>query len=124
MKCDRCDEPATFHITEVQGEVVTDSHLCGAHARSAGFPFPAEATMVKGAAAQLRQLVDLIRREGRMPTRLELAALGGAGEFAPVDPGTTTFQEQIAYLERVLSFVETQGRFPTEEEVGPDPFLG
>ena len=122
MKCELCDQPASFHVTDTDGEVVTERHLCEAHVRSTGLPVPDEAEMVQEKAAKLRRLVDLIRDKGRMPTREELAGLGFAGEFLPVDPGGPAFQEQLTFLENVVSFAETQGRFPTEEEVGPDPF--
>lgn len=33
MKCQRCDKPATFHITELTGGKPTELHLCEDHAR-------------------------------------------------------------------------------------------
>ncbi|HEY4313076.1 MAG TPA: UvrB/UvrC motif-containing protein [Pirellulales bacterium] len=34
MKCQRCDKPATFHITELTGGKPQELHLCEHHARS------------------------------------------------------------------------------------------
>ncbi len=33
MKCQKCDKPATFHITELTGGKPTELHLCEDHAR-------------------------------------------------------------------------------------------
>lgn len=33
MKCQRCEKPATFHITELTGSEVQELHLCEDHAR-------------------------------------------------------------------------------------------
>jgi len=33
MKCQHCEKPATFHITELTGEEVQELHLCEEHAR-------------------------------------------------------------------------------------------
>ena len=33
MKCQRCDKPATFHITELAGDQPQELHLCEDHAR-------------------------------------------------------------------------------------------
>ena len=33
MKCQRCEKPATFHITELTGEQPHELHLCEDHAR-------------------------------------------------------------------------------------------
>ena len=34
MKCQHCEKPATFHITELTGEGYEELHLCEEHARS------------------------------------------------------------------------------------------
>ncbi|HUG71033.1 MAG TPA: UvrB/UvrC motif-containing protein [Pirellulaceae bacterium] len=34
MKCQRCEKPATFHITELTGDAPQEIHLCEDHARS------------------------------------------------------------------------------------------
>ena len=34
MKCQRCDKPATFHITELTGGKPQELHLCEQHARA------------------------------------------------------------------------------------------
>src|SRR5687767_8133566 len=33
MKCQHCEKPATFHITELTGPVQQELHLCEEHAR-------------------------------------------------------------------------------------------
>ncbi|MBC8350924.1 MAG: UvrB/UvrC motif-containing protein [Planctomycetes bacterium] len=33
MKCQRCEKPATFHITELAGDTPQEIHLCEDHAR-------------------------------------------------------------------------------------------
>ena len=33
MKCQKCDKPATFHITELTGGKPKELHLCEDHAR-------------------------------------------------------------------------------------------
>ena len=33
MKCQRCEKPATFHITELTGDAPQEIHLCEDHAR-------------------------------------------------------------------------------------------
>ena len=48
MKCQQCDKPATFHITELTGGKPQELHLCEDHARqyltsSASEPTPAAA---------------------------------------------------------------------------------
>ena len=34
MKCQRCEKPATFHITELTGDTPLEVHLCEDHARA------------------------------------------------------------------------------------------
>jgi len=34
MKCQRCEKPATFHITELTGDAPQEVHLCEDHART------------------------------------------------------------------------------------------
>ena len=41
MKCQHCEKPATFHITELAGDEVQELHLCEDHARQ--YLAPAEA---------------------------------------------------------------------------------
>ncbi len=36
MKCDRCDKPATLHLTQVVNDKVTKVHLCAECAKNAG----------------------------------------------------------------------------------------
>ena len=60
MKCQHCEKPATFHITELTGPEVEELHLCEEHARS--YLTPSEPTdgstaqTLAGALAQQLQL--------------------------------------------------------------------
>ena len=60
MKCQHCEKPATFHITELTGPEVEELHLCEEHARS--YLAPSEPTdgstsqTLAGALAQQLQL--------------------------------------------------------------------
>jgi protein arginine kinase activator len=61
MKCQHCEKPATFHITELTGVEVDELHLCEEHARNYLTPVdpqsesPASQTLA-GALAQQLQL--------------------------------------------------------------------
>lgn len=55
MKCQRCDKPATFHITELAGGKPQELHLCEEHARdylTQSANEPATATSMAAALAQ------------------------------------------------------------------------
>jgi protein arginine kinase activator len=55
MKCQRCDKPATFHITELTGGKPQELHLCEEHAReylTQSSSEPATATSMAAALAQ------------------------------------------------------------------------
>lgn len=55
MKCQKCDRPATFHITELEGGKHHELHFCEDHAReylTQGSPEPGAAASVAGALAQ------------------------------------------------------------------------
>ncbi|NLX97659.1 MAG: DNA helicase UvrBC [Rhodopirellula sp.] len=55
MKCQRCDKPATFHITELTGGKPQELHLCEEHARdylTQSANEPATATSMAAALAQ------------------------------------------------------------------------
>ncbi len=54
MKCQKCDKPATFHITELTGGKPQEVHVCEEHAReylSASEPEQAASTSLAGALA-------------------------------------------------------------------------
>jgi protein arginine kinase activator len=55
MKCQQCDRPATFHITELTGGKPQELHLCEDHARQYLTSSSAEPTPVAGMAAALAQ---------------------------------------------------------------------
>ncbi|QDU93182.1 UvrB/UvrC motif-containing protein [Lignipirellula cremea] len=42
MKCQRCEKPATFHITELTGDTPQELHLCADHAQAYLAPAAAE----------------------------------------------------------------------------------
>ncbi len=55
MKCQKCERPATFHITELEGGKHTELHLCEEHARqylTQGEGEPGAAPTIAGALAQ------------------------------------------------------------------------
>jgi protein arginine kinase activator len=55
MKCQKCDKPATFHITELTGGKPQELHLCEEHAReylTESEPEAAGSTSLAGALAQ------------------------------------------------------------------------
>jgi protein arginine kinase activator len=60
MKCQQCDRPATFHITELTGGKPQELHLCEEHARqyltSAGGEQPAAGNMAAALAQQVQQM--------------------------------------------------------------------
>ena len=60
MKCQHCEKPATFHITELTDEEVQELHLCEEHARTYLTPAepidPSTAQTLAGALAQQLQL--------------------------------------------------------------------
>jgi protein arginine kinase activator len=53
MKCQQCDKPATFHITELTGGKPQELHLCEDHARQYLTASANEPTPVAGMAAAL-----------------------------------------------------------------------
>jgi protein arginine kinase activator len=55
MKCQQCDKPATFHITELTGGKPQELHLCEDHARQYLTSSASEPTPVGGMAAALAQ---------------------------------------------------------------------
>ncbi|MEN6405183.1 MAG: UvrB/UvrC motif-containing protein [Thermoguttaceae bacterium] len=55
MKCQQCDKPATFHITELTGGKPQELHLCEDHARQYLTASASEPTAVGGMAAALAQ---------------------------------------------------------------------
>jgi protein arginine kinase activator len=55
MKCQQCDKPATFHITELTGGKPQELHLCEDHARQYLTASSTEPTPTGGMAAVLAQ---------------------------------------------------------------------
>jgi len=59
MKCQQCERPATFHITELTGGKPQELHLCEEHARqyltSSGSEPPAAGSMAAALAQQMVQ---------------------------------------------------------------------
>jgi protein arginine kinase activator len=58
MKCQQCDRPATFHITELTGGKPQELHLCEDHARQYLTSSTADSTNTQGMAAALAQQVQ------------------------------------------------------------------
>jgi len=59
MKCQQCDKPATFHITELTGGKPHELHLCEEHARQYLPSSAEEPTGVGGLASSLVQQMAL-----------------------------------------------------------------
>lgn len=55
MKCQKCDKPATFHITELTGGKPQELHLCEEHARDYLTQSSGEPTTATSMAAALAQ---------------------------------------------------------------------
>ena len=59
MKCQQCDKPATFHITELTEGKPQEFHLCEDHARQYLTSSSAEPAGVGGMAAALAQQIAI-----------------------------------------------------------------
>ena len=59
MKCQQCDKPATFHITELTGGKPQELHLCEDHARQYLTASSNEPTAVGGMTAMLAQQMQI-----------------------------------------------------------------
>jgi len=59
MKCQQCDKPATFHITELTGGKPQELHLCEEHARQYLSASATEPTPIGGMAAALAHQMAL-----------------------------------------------------------------
>lgn len=120
MRCDVCGAEAAVCVTELEitsGQKAT-RQLCAAHAQELGYAaLPSDH---RDLVWRLRRLVAFIRTHNRMPSGVELASLGGAGDLSGTRPGTPAFAAQLAYLEALADFIEREGRMPTDEEL-PDP---
>jgi protein arginine kinase activator len=55
MKCQQCDKPATFHITELTGGKPQELHLCEEHARQYLTTSSSEASVAGNMASMLAQ---------------------------------------------------------------------
>jgi protein arginine kinase activator len=73
MKCQKCDKPATFHITELAGGKPQELHLCEDHAREYLTSSGSEQTGVGSMAAVLAQQMAQQMAVGQ--TAAELAEL-------------------------------------------------
>jgi protein arginine kinase activator len=59
MKCQQCDKPATFHITELTGGKPIELHLCEEHARQYLTSSSSEPTAVGSMSAALAQQMSV-----------------------------------------------------------------
>ena len=59
MKCQQCDKPATFHITELTGGKPQELHLCEEHARQYLTASSNEPTAVGNMAAVLAHQMQI-----------------------------------------------------------------
>lgn len=122
MKCDVCGEQATVHIRELQDDGSSlVRQLCREHAIEAGLPVPTDAQSAIAMVSRLRTLASFIRTNDRMPRPDEIPQLGAFGDLTGTLPGTAIFERQVTYLEECATFIENNGRYPTDQEM-PDPF--
>src|SRR5258708_22546508 len=83
MKCDMCDSEAEFHIANFDDNQKSRRHFCRAHAPQLGAGHATiERDLARGVASNLRKLIAFIKREDRMPSSIELAAIGASGDIA------------------------------------------
>ena len=130
MKCQQCEKPATFHITELTGSDVQELHLCEDHARhyltqseSSESPTPQS---LAGALAQQLQLgqtaEDLARLDQRACpvcgiTFYEFRNQGRLG--CPHD--YTAFQSEIEPLiVNIHGATEHKGKRPLTDPLGSE----
>jgi protein arginine kinase activator len=73
MKCQQCDKPATFHITELTGGKPQELHLCEDHARQYLTQSSSETAGAGGMAAALAQ--HMVQKMQVSQTAEELAEL-------------------------------------------------
>jgi hypothetical protein len=122
MKCEICGEDATVHVTEVHDDRdPVQRRLCDRHALEAGLPMPTAEQSATEMVAKLRSLATFIRTNNRMSRPDEMAQQGAAGDLTETLPGTADFDRQVTYLEDFATFIEQNGRPPTDQEM-PDPF--
>jgi hypothetical protein len=114
MECAVCGTTPTVHVTVVDEHGTARTRcLCNAHAAQAGYPVPSAAQLLP----TLRSLIAFIKTNQRMPSAAELQEIGGSGDLSAAQPGSKDFQKQLAYLEAVVEFTESQGRIRTEQEL-------
>lgn len=90
------------------------------HARERGFH--EQGGVSADRVTRTRELLEFIRCNGRMPQGEELEQFRIVGDLGGDDPGSARFRERVEFLERLADFIESNGRFPTENDIGPDPF--
>lgn len=71
MRCQKCDKPATFHITELTGGKPQELHLCEDHAREYLTQSGDEPTSATGMAAALAQQMAQQMAVGQTAEELE-----------------------------------------------------
>jgi hypothetical protein len=116
MKCEICNKPATVHIVDAG----TERHLCSAHA--SGIVAVDEALYARTALGKLRALVEFMKEHQRTPTPEELASMESAGDISRETLSDPKFSVHLQFLESLMQFIEREGRMPTEQEIGPDPW--
>jgi hypothetical protein len=119
--CAICGAPATTVVTTRIDESTETAFYCELHA-----PFPeqsreAAADDLRALSAALHGMLDIMRREGRMPGQAELAAWGAAIRPEP-PPSKEQLSAQIAFLEQFVGIMDAHGRLPEASELPPDPF--
>lgn len=110
LRCVRCT--GTITVTTVIGETAETAFYCKLHApvmqSERGDRGSEDLRTLSNA---LHRMLDIMRREDRLPAVTEVAPWGGA--IRPGLPGGTSNAEinaQIAFLGQFVSFSDTQGR--------------
>lgn len=105
--CDICQKPVTVTIRDQGPDGEATRSFCSVHASTSIRPKPltksALLTGVQNAIDEIEQQV--VRQDG-------------LSEDAPLNDS----QVLLAYLRQVHDFIAEQGRLPTDDEVGRDPF--
>lgn len=123
MRCKLCDQVATYHVVKHVGLWKTVLHYCEAHVPE-GWRVRAssESEVAKTALPTLQRLVSIMKGSHRFPTRDELRELGVSGEMTSGRSASGQFDEELAYLQGLVEFIEQHGRFPGPKEGLSDPF--
>ena len=87
MKCQQCDKPATFHITELTGGKPQELHLCEDHARQYLTPSSEQTCRPPAWPALLAQQMAVAKRPRNWPARSAGCPVCGITFYEIPQPG-------------------------------------